>query len=193
MAVRSWPNKEEECMTTIISLFGGPGAGKSTTSAGLFAQLKQDGHTAEYVQEWVKMWAYENKHIEAYDQFYIFGKQMRKESCLLGKVDYVVTDSPVLLSLFYGRKYCPPAVALAIEASVKAYFSLLEEGGHKQINFLLKRQKAYNPVGRYQTEQEAVAFDGEIESLLTELSVPFCKKTSLEVLSPLFSWRPGQE
>lgn len=47
-------------MKKIICLYGGPGAGKTTTSAGLFFKLKSMGHTCELNREYVKDWVWEN-------------------------------------------------------------------------------------------------------------------------------------
>lgn len=38
----------------VINLFGGPGAGKSTTRAGLFHLMKLHGMNCEEFLEWVK-------------------------------------------------------------------------------------------------------------------------------------------
>ena len=84
-------------MTTFISLFAGPGAGKSTSSAYLFAKLKEAGINAELVREYVKDWAWESRPIGTFDQFYFLGKQIRRESMLMDKVDVAITDSPVWL------------------------------------------------------------------------------------------------
>ena len=93
-------------MTTIINLYCGPGGGKSTTSAFLFYLLKSSGLNAEMVREYVKEWAWEGRVPSAFDQIYLLGKQVRKESMLLGKVDYVVTDCPVLIGSLYAQKFC---------------------------------------------------------------------------------------
>ena len=40
--------------TLVINLFGGPGCGKSTTMARLFADLKARGYNVEMVSEFAK-------------------------------------------------------------------------------------------------------------------------------------------
>jgi len=40
--------------TKVINLFAGPGAGKSTTAAGLFAEMKRANVDVELVTEYVK-------------------------------------------------------------------------------------------------------------------------------------------
>jgi tRNA uridine 5-carbamoylmethylation protein Kti12 len=85
--------------TTIINLYGGPGTGKSTSAAYLYYILKAEGHNVELVREYVKDWAWEGRQISTYDQIYFLGKQVRRESLLYGKVDWIITDSPVMMNL----------------------------------------------------------------------------------------------
>jgi ABC-type multidrug transport system ATPase subunit len=75
---------EHNNMTTIINLFGGPGSGKSTTAAYLYAGLKNQGVNAELIREYVKDWAYESRTVGVFDQLYFFGKQVRRETFSLG-------------------------------------------------------------------------------------------------------------
>jgi ATP:corrinoid adenosyltransferase len=66
--------------TTVISLFAGPGAGKSTSAAYLYAHLKNRGVNSELVREYVKDRAWEERQIGTYDQIYFLGKQVRREA-----------------------------------------------------------------------------------------------------------------
>jgi len=50
--------------TVLINFYAGPGAGKSTTSAKIFAALKDRGECAELIQEYVKTWAWEGKKLD---------------------------------------------------------------------------------------------------------------------------------
>ena len=54
-------------MTQIISLHSGPGTGKSTSAAQLFAELKQRHCSVELVREYVKKWAWEGRKISGFD------------------------------------------------------------------------------------------------------------------------------
>lgn len=83
--------------TLVLNLFGGPGIGKSTSAAYIFYKLKSLGVNAELVREYVKDWAWDQRHINIWDQLYFLGKQIRRESMLYSKVDVIVTDAPVAL------------------------------------------------------------------------------------------------
>ena len=61
--------------TLVINLFGGPGCGKSTTMARLFADLKTMGYNVEMVSEFAKDLVYEMRQETMKDELYIFAKQ----------------------------------------------------------------------------------------------------------------------
>lgn len=158
--------------TKIINLYGGPGTGKSTTAAYLYHQLKIRHVNAELVREYVKEWAYEKRIISTYDQIYFLGKQSRKESMLYGKVDWIVTDCPVFMGAFYAQQYCSVSVSEGIRAATIAYYRQAAEDGHEHFHVLLNRNVPYQPEGRYQNEQEALAMDLDLSRLLSNLRVP---------------------
>lgn len=87
----------------VVNLFGAPGAGKSTGAAYVFSQLKAAGINAELVTEFAKDKVWEETKAVFDNQAYIFGKQYFRISRLEGKVDVVITDSPILLSAFYNK------------------------------------------------------------------------------------------
>lgn len=161
-------------MTQIINFYGGPGSGKSTSAALFYYLLKSHGKNAELVREYIKDWAWEDRKVSTYDQLYILGKHVRKESLLYNKVDWIVTDYPILMSIFYANEYCPPFLVEGVKAAALAYFKQSEMDGHKHIHILLKRGDIpYVKEGRYQDKDEALLIDSSISSLLYELKIPF--------------------
>src|SRR4051812_30110643 len=99
--------------TTLINLWGGPGSGKSTTAAGVFSAMKMAGVSCELVTEYVKQWAWRGDKIGDFDDVYLTAKQLRRESCLYGKVEYIITDSPISLGALYERLYHPEQTTMA--------------------------------------------------------------------------------
>ncbi len=167
--------------TTIINLSAGPGSGKSTSAAYLFYLLKSAGKNVELVSEYVKdAYAWENRTINTYDQIYFLGKQTKRESLLYGKVDYVITDSPVWMGAYYAMKYCPPLLSEGIRAATVAFYNQAERDGHRHVFVHLQRSKPYNPAGRYQTEDEAKAMDGELKTFLQGLKLDFFQSGTTE-------------
>jgi nicotinamide riboside kinase len=150
--------------TTVINLLGGPGSGKSTQAAAVFASLKKTGIMCELVQEYVKSWAWMGIPVQTpFDQLYIFGKQARAESILYGKVDVIVTDSPVLLSAFYDEKHNHRTI---VKDALPEFYRAVREMRVEHLNAFLPRSKPYDPRGRYQTEEEAKEVDVELQEWL---------------------------
>lgn len=155
----------------IICLYGGPGTGKSTTAAHVFALLKQKGINSELVTEYVKNWMWEDRKILPGDQVYIFAKQSRLERLKYKDVDVIVTESPVWLYPIYERKFEPePHIC---EVLVKRHSDLATSMGFSFVHVFLNRVKAYSPIGRYQTEEEAKQIDKELLAYLKEANLEF--------------------
>ena len=136
-------------MTTVINLFGPSGAGKSTTALGLTYELKKLGYKCECVSEWIKEEIYSGNFNITQDQIYIFAKQHRKQFILKDKgLDFIVTDSPLLLSGFYGIKY---------NTTDKLMETVIFNEFHKfsNLNFLLKRTIPFDPTFRLESQQQS--------------------------------------
>ena len=153
-------------MSKIISLFAGPGTGKSTCASYIYAHLKAKGINAELVREYIKGWAWEGRFPGIYDQIYLLGKQIRRETVLLGKADVLITDAPPGICGFYTEKYSPPAIKRAIHTTLRSYREQSEIDGHEHVDIWLKRIHAYDPGGRYETEEEALEVSVEMKKLL---------------------------
>lgn len=169
-------------MTIVINLYGGPGCGKSTLAAELFYRLKNLGKSVELVREYVKDWAWENRKITAYDQPYIVGNQIQRESRLYRQVDYIVTDSPIMLAPFYQKHYSGTEY---VSKMCRGHIDLARNNGVGFYNFLLKRNKPYDNKGRYETEEQAKVIDAELEYFLKQcgqqvfyMNMPDDKKAS---------------
>lgn len=160
-------------MTKVVSLYAGPGAGKSTSAAYLFAQLKRQGVVAELVREFAKDYAWEDREIGPYGQFALLGEQIRRETMLLDKVKVIVTDSPVWLCAYYAERYAPEHIAQGIDAAVRAYYNQTEAQGHEHVGLWLDRDKPYVQKGRFETREEALQVDKELQAFLRERDVYF--------------------
>jgi hypothetical protein len=137
----------------VINLYGGPGSGKSTTAALVFARLKQDGFNVELVREYAKDVVYEQRYNLLKHQLYITAKQYKRLKDIqdYGKVKLVITDSPLLLGEYYGRdlKY--------VESFVDIVDHLYSE--FENYDIIVNRVKPYETSGRMQTLEEAKKID----------------------------------
>lgn len=140
----------------VINIFGGPGTGKSTLAAALFAKMKIGGLSVELVSEYAKQMVFENRdNVLKDDQLYIFAKQHRKLLVLRNTVDYVITDSPFIQGFVYLRQntqsiYNENEFGNLIKGTFNSYPNL---------NIFLEKSSAvkYEQMGRYQDEASAAA------------------------------------
>lgn len=149
--------------TKIVNLFAGPGAGKSTTAAGLFHRMKLDGYKVELVLEYAKDLTYEKRINAIACQPYVFGKQLMRLERVMGQVDYIVTDSPIFLSIMYNKTY-PESFDMSVVDIFKSM------NNH---NFYINRKKEYVSLGRNQTENEAKALDLLVKQKLLQYNIDF--------------------
>ena len=84
----------------VINLLGSPGSGKSTTAALLFGEMKKRGYSVDLVPEYAKELIWEGREATFEDEVYIFAKQNHRVFRLNGKVDFIVTDAPLLQKLY---------------------------------------------------------------------------------------------
>ena len=152
----------------LINLFGVPSAGKSTGSAYIFSQLKLRGINAELVTEFAKDKVYEESKEVFNNQAYIFGKQYFRISRCQDKVDVVITDSPLLLSVFYNNS---ELLGKEFESLVCKVFN-----SYDSLNYLLLRDKPYNPIGRFQTEEESNALAQPMKDMLNKYNVNYIER-----------------
>ncbi|MFW9871645.1 MAG: AAA family ATPase [Candidatus Thorarchaeota archaeon] len=149
----------------VINLFGGPGAGKSTTAAGLFFKMKTNNMKVELVTEFAKDLVYAERFKELRtNQVYITAKQYSKLERVRDQVDYVISDSPLIL----GLQYIPENYFNFFEPLVRElHYSF------NNINIFIKRVKEYRNYGRYQTEEESDNMSNKIQELLNSNGIVY--------------------
>lgn len=153
----------------VVNLFGAPGSGKSTGAAYIFSQLKMAGINAELVTEFAKdkVWEENSEVFKPDNQCYLFGKQFYRMSRCRGKVDVIITDSPLPLCIHYNKSW---VLGESFNNVVMNCFR-----SFNNINFFLLRDKPYNPKGRLQTEEESDAISRELEDMLTNRKICYTK------------------
>ncbi len=167
--------------TVVLGIHGCSGLGKSTVAAEVFVELKKAGESVELVTEYVKQWAWEDRSpVGLENSLYIFAKQLRRESILFGKVNYIVTDCPIGLSAAYELFY-EPGRTIVHDLFKATRKHQVDSGRVKHLDFHLMRQFPFKKEGRYETEEEAIRVDQIIRSMIPAHPVRTCKDV-LEVL-----------
>ena len=148
-------------MAIVVNLFAGPGVGKSTTAARIFAELKMHGVNCEMALEFAKDKVWEESFKTMDDQIYIFGKQFHKIWRLKDKVDVIICDSPLPISIVYDKE------------NSEAFHTLIMEQFNKfdNYNVLLTRSGEYQKEGRVQTEEEAKEVDEIVKKVLKDYNI----------------------
>lgn len=154
----------------VVNLFGQPGASKSTLTAYIFSKLKMEGINAEMALEFAKEKCWEESVEVFNNQAYIFGKQYFRLSRLKDKVDVVITDSPILLSVFYNDREKHPELGDNFEGMCLDVFHSFDN-----YNVFINRVKPYNPKGRFQTEEESDALVNPMKEMLNKMEIT-CKE-----------------
>jgi len=158
--------------TYVINLLGGSGLGKSTLAAELFARMKHEKLHVELVREYVKEWAWEGKAVNEFGQAYIYGKQLKRESMLYNKLDFVVTDSPLILAAIYQKFYNDHE---SIKHQILHDLNTAKSKGVVHLNFLLQRHKDFDTRGRYEDEATAKKVDLAVENFLINNNLDYKK------------------
>lgn len=150
-------------MTKVINLIGAPGSGKSTLAAILFGEMKKRGYSVDLVTEYTKELIWEESMATFDDELYIFAEQNHRLFRLNGKVDYIITDAPIIQKLVYMPK--------------EFDFSKLVIDVYNQynnVNFFLNRKGwSFETNGRYQTEEESEKVKLSLKNKLNENNINY--------------------
>ena len=142
-------------MTKVINFFGEPGSGKTTTALGLTYYAKREGFSVEYMSEVARELAYAHR-IETTQQYDILIAQYRRLIALDGKVDFIITDSPLLLTCVYTQDSFEIADAIMLADKFD------------NVNFLLQRKHDYfRDKGRVHTETQAEYIADKIDDMFS--------------------------
>ena len=152
----------------VINFIAGPGAGKSTLCSGLFHYMKisHNYDSVEFVHEYAKELTWDERFKCLQDQLSILGHQNNMMNRLIGKVDWVVTDTCLVLGLLY-----------APDSYFKNFEPLLMEvfNSYNNFNIFVERPSTYEPIGRNQTHEEAIEVDKATLALLDRLNIKYTK------------------
>lgn len=150
--------------TKIINLIGGPCSGKSTISAGLFYSLKKEGYNTEMALEYVKDKVWEESYNVLNDQVYILGQQFHKLYILNGKVDFVITDSPLIMQIHYNKINLPNFSSFTIDCFNQ----------FNNINYYIERnEQNFSECGRMHSFSESKEIDSSLIKIMNDFNIKY--------------------
>lgn len=163
--------------TIVINAFAGPGAGKTTSCLEVAEKLKKQGFVTEYVQEYAKELVCDNNlimldgHYE--HQFDILKEQVKRINRLYGKVDFILTDSPVLLNNTYLNEDKSTNNYVTYCENVKKIYTLYDN-----FNYFVERDKsAFEEEGRIHNLEQSIVIDDELKNTLHNNQIDFATYT----------------
>ncbi len=149
--------------TYCLNFFAGPGSGKSSIATGVFSLLKHHDVNCEFTGEYAKTLAWDGRLTGKVNSLKIFAEQHHRQFILDGKVDVIITDSPLLLSSAYIKPFDELFHAMVAREFKK----------YDNINYFILREKAFIQKGRKENEEEANKLDNDIFSLLEREQIQF--------------------
>jgi nicotinamide riboside kinase len=153
-------------MPNVINIFGGPGVGKTTLASEIFVILKKMGFECANIGEYAKDKTREKNLIALSNQIYIFAKQQYRMYLVAKEADYLICDSPLLLSAIYGK----------VKKKDPFYKLILQEfNKYDNLNIFINRSDniEYNPVGRNQSYEEALKVDAKVKKFLDKENIKY--------------------
>lgn len=158
-------------MTKIINFIGGPCIGKSTLATKLFFHMKTLGLNVEYLPEYIKFETYSRDSVHDWYQFKVFAIQNDLLSDMrLSGIDYVITDSPLILPPIYYNGHISSFLKFALDVF----------NDYDNVNFLLYRTEdiEFSGIGRFQkTIDSARKIDENIRTLLNSFNIKYFEVT----------------
>lgn len=149
-----------------INFFGVPSVGKTTMSTGMFHFCKARAHKCELISELAREWAYADRPIKSFDQIYLATSQMHREDTLLSrdKVEFIITDSPMLLNIFYSEIHDQRFLAPLMEIHE------LFEQRYPSVNLYIKKnpRSVFESEGRHHSKSQLAELSERLDSFLSK-------------------------
>lgn len=149
----------------IIDLIGQPCSGKSRLMGKLFTKLKDKGYNVEIAPEYAKELVYESNQWILDNQFFVFSEQLKRIRRLENKVDIIISDTSLLLTILYSKEKNPHFNNLV----------LWEYNNLPHMTYYLKTNLPYKKEGRYQDEASAKEIDLKVKNFVESNNIQ-CKE-----------------
>lgn len=147
-----------ELYKKVINICGAPNSGKSSLAAHLFSDFKSRGLNCELVTEAAKTVIYEKTKHKIWNQPLIFGEQLQGILRVIDEVDFVITDSPIILGIAYR-----PDCFSTLDDLIKQTFSYFNN-----YCYILPINNNFKKTGRRHTKAECVDLQNNIINIVCD-------------------------
>jgi hypothetical protein len=156
--------------TKVINIIGGPGCDKSLFSAALVLYLNLHNKTVEVIPDYAKTLVWQHNLEVLKNQYFIAQRQFEMLNLLDGQVQFLITECSLPQVMYYNENYADNICDIG-----KTRAQILEwYGQHDNVNVVVHRgDKRYVHTGRFQDEEQAIAVDHGLRSLMLREHLPF--------------------
>lgn len=170
-------------MTKIVNMYAGPSAGKSTLAAGLFYRMKHARLNVELASEFAKDVVWSKDFFTMEDQYYLFGCQHQRIYKLLGQVDWIITDCPLMLMTVYSDDNKSLAKYDRSPEQKKAFKELVLRTylNYQNYDFFVERgNRKFIQQGRMQNLDQSIEKDQQIKAMLDSNGILYSEVSTVE-------------
>lgn len=158
--------------TIIVNIIGGPGTGKTTAASELFSKLKRLNYDVENVSEFAKELVWESNTEAFNDRLYMHAMQNHRLFQMKDKLDFIITDSPLILTSIYNNFYLKDKQSSSynemIDLMVKETWNL-----YTNVTYYIERETSYNMIGRRENISEALIIDEKIKEYMDQNNIEY--------------------
>lgn len=154
--------------TKVINIIGAPCSGKTTAAFEKCAELKKQGYSVYYVSEVATDLILAGKQEALKNQKMLFKHQLARQMRAWRKVDYIVTDCPLLLNIVYARfnRVSSPEFEKEVRDANKQF--------RNEYVYLEHNPMRYSTRNRVHDESQARVIDDIVKDVLAEEDMVHC-------------------
>jgi len=170
----------------VLNIFGGPGVGKSTLAADVFAQLKKSGINAELCIEYAKDLIFAGHENVLDSQLVVFAEQYRRMWVhKKNDTEVLICECPLLINLAYDYYH------LENMREPESFRQLVKDKhfDFDNLNYHIIRNSKdkYNTFGRIHSARLAARIDDVITLMIKAVEIKVCKINKVDASTKLIT------
>lgn len=171
----------------LVNIVGAPCAGKSTLACSIFSKLKSNHHDAEYVAEYAKQLVWQGDFDLLNNQHYVASRQYKMIKSIINKVDYLICDSPLFISLFY-NEYNENNTSNVQKTKDMILDKMSEFEDSIYIFIKRNKQNSYHINGRVHDEEQSIEIEDLIEKMLVDNNIKYFEMTTGDDIEEAYNY-----